>query len=119
MPYSPGTNTGHGHVWKRPDGVRARCGGPGMCRSCAGDKADMEKASERQSFSMDRHVELMEYAAKLEAALRDARAAIASLPEDALGMAGVTTGDFLFPQSHEWPIRDELLAKIDAALSKV
>ena len=53
----------------------------------------------------------------LRAALTDARAAIASLPEDALGMAGVSTGDFLNPQSHEWPIRDELLAKIDKALA--
>lgn len=33
----PGTNTGHGHVWPRPDGVRARCGGPGVCGTCALD----------------------------------------------------------------------------------
>lgn len=25
----------HGHVTPRPDGVRARCGGPGLCGSCA------------------------------------------------------------------------------------
>src|SRR5688500_10385336 len=30
----PGTNTGHGHVWPRPDGVQARCGGPGICPVC-------------------------------------------------------------------------------------
>ena len=35
-----GTNTGHGHVWERPDGLKARCGGPGMCRVCAADQAD-------------------------------------------------------------------------------
>lgn len=35
----PGTNTGHGHVWKRPDGVVARCGGPAMCKECALDEA--------------------------------------------------------------------------------
>jgi hypothetical protein len=34
----PGTNSGHGYVWKRPDGMIARCGGPGMCRECAKDK---------------------------------------------------------------------------------
>lgn len=34
-----GTNTGHGHVWARPDGVRMRCGGPRVCSVCASDKA--------------------------------------------------------------------------------
>lgn len=38
MPYNPGTNSGHGHVWKRPDGVRMRCGGPGLCAECARDQ---------------------------------------------------------------------------------
>lgn len=36
-----GTNTGHGHVWERPDGVRMRCGGPGMCAVCSADLARM------------------------------------------------------------------------------
>ena len=36
----PGTNTGHGHVWKRPDKAVARCGGPGLCKRCAADKAE-------------------------------------------------------------------------------
>lgn len=31
-------NTGHGHVWTRPDGVKARCGGPSMCRECQRDQ---------------------------------------------------------------------------------
>lgn len=35
----PGTNTGHGHVWERPDGMKARCGGPGMCSECSRDQA--------------------------------------------------------------------------------
>lgn len=30
-------NTGHGHVFPRPDGVKARCGGPGLCAECARD----------------------------------------------------------------------------------
>ena len=39
MSGGPGTNTGHGHVWPRPDGVKARCGGPKMCPECARDYA--------------------------------------------------------------------------------
>lgn len=31
------SNTGHGHVFPRPDGMRARCGGPGICKACALD----------------------------------------------------------------------------------
>jgi len=48
--------------------------------------------------------------AALIEALRDAREAIASLPDDALGIA----------RDHftVWPIRDELLSKIDAALAQ-
>ncbi|WP_208452989.1 hypothetical protein [Burkholderia gladioli] len=39
-PASPvGTNSGHGHVWARPDGMKARCGGPMMCKQCAIDAA--------------------------------------------------------------------------------
>ena len=34
-----GQNIGHGHVFPRPDGVRARCGGPAMCLACARDLA--------------------------------------------------------------------------------
>ena len=40
-------NTGHGHVFPRPDGVRARCGGPGMCAECSRDLA-RQHAGERQ-----------------------------------------------------------------------
>jgi hypothetical protein len=34
-----GRNVGHGHVFPRADGVRARCGGPFICRECARDAA--------------------------------------------------------------------------------
>lgn len=36
-----GTNAGHGHVWKRPDGMVARCGGPGMCKECSREAAQL------------------------------------------------------------------------------
>lgn len=38
FPYDGWENTGHGHVWPRPDGVKARCGGPGMCSACNNDE---------------------------------------------------------------------------------
>lgn len=40
--WAPGTNQGHGHLWERPDGVKARCGGPALCAKCAQDLADRE-----------------------------------------------------------------------------
>jgi hypothetical protein len=36
-------NSGHGHVWERPDGVNARCGGPGICAECSRDQAQLLK----------------------------------------------------------------------------
>lgn len=39
-PRGPGTNSGHGHVWQRPDGIKARCGGPALgCPICQMDDA--------------------------------------------------------------------------------
>lgn len=35
----PNTNSGHEHVWERPDGVKARCGGPTLCTECRDDAA--------------------------------------------------------------------------------
>ena len=37
-------NVGHGHVIPRPDGVRARCGGPRLCRECSQDMAKLAEA---------------------------------------------------------------------------
>ena len=34
-----GPNNGHGHVFLRRDGARARCGGPGYCAACNSDFA--------------------------------------------------------------------------------
>jgi hypothetical protein len=39
-------NTGHGHVQPRPDGVKARCGGPGMCAECRRERANLPMAPE-------------------------------------------------------------------------
>lgn len=33
-----GTNIGHGHAWERPDGLKAKCGGPTTCSACAADQ---------------------------------------------------------------------------------
>ncbi len=35
-------NTGHGHVYTRPDGVKMRCGGPGICSECSKDLARLQ-----------------------------------------------------------------------------
>ena len=37
MTTTPGINSGHGYVYPRPDGVKARCGGPAICPECAKD----------------------------------------------------------------------------------
>jgi hypothetical protein len=50
----PGTNTGHGHVWARPDGRKENCGGAGYCNYCAGDLWRLRGSflsSEAQSIS--------------------------------------------------------------------
>jgi hypothetical protein len=31
-------NSGHGYVYVRPDGLKAKCGGPGLCQECYNDK---------------------------------------------------------------------------------
>lgn len=35
-------NKGHGHVVPRPDGVKARCGGPAMCHVCQAERGTLE-----------------------------------------------------------------------------
>lgn len=42
-------NTGHGHVFPRPDGVKARCGGPGICMECSLE-ADQKKLEDLGAF---------------------------------------------------------------------
>lgn len=38
-PTARASNDGHGHVTPRPDGVRFRCGGPGLCPDCSREAA--------------------------------------------------------------------------------
>jgi hypothetical protein len=33
------TDCGHGWVYRAPGGVKARCGGPGLCSACNADLA--------------------------------------------------------------------------------
>lgn len=37
----------HGHVRPRPDGIRARCGGPGLCPHCQVEQGDLTKSHVR------------------------------------------------------------------------
>jgi len=46
-----GTNVGHGHVWARPDGSKARCGGPSICQACARDKAWTDAALNGEDYN--------------------------------------------------------------------
>jgi hypothetical protein len=34
---------GHGHVSPREDGIKARCGGPAMCKVCQQEQAEYER----------------------------------------------------------------------------
>lgn len=57
MGSGPGTNTGHGHVWPRPDGMKMRCGGKVLCPACAQDFARFgAEAATRPAFG-DQDVE--------------------------------------------------------------
>lgn len=47
------TNTGHGHVVPRPDGVKARCGGPGLCAVCSDEERRQRFASTALETSED------------------------------------------------------------------
>lgn len=38
---------GHGHVTPRPDGARARCGGPACCPACARELAEVTPDRQR------------------------------------------------------------------------
>lgn len=54
-PRLPGTNTGHGHAWPRPDGAVYRCGGTHGCVQCRVDAALVTElaAAERDWWEVD------------------------------------------------------------------
>ena len=45
-------NFGHGHVYPREDGVKARCGGPGICNECALDQAQKQSVEQLEKCSI-------------------------------------------------------------------
>lgn len=77
-----GTNSGHGHVWKRPDGVVARCGGPAMCDKCRRDKLEMDRESFVDTYSQAKPGEVMKLAAGID---------LAFLPEQSSGPRRIRT----------------------------
>jgi hypothetical protein len=42
------TDCGHGHVHKNANGIKARCGGPGLCKLCARDLAAMSASQDKK-----------------------------------------------------------------------
>lgn len=69
-----GKNEGHGHVYKRPDGVRARCGGPAMCSECAHDLAQKMADEAARADDRDARIRAEGFRAGAEA-MREAAAA--------------------------------------------
>lgn len=45
-------NIGHGHVFPRPDGVMARCGGPAICSECALNLVQKNRSNVEPADSM-------------------------------------------------------------------
>jgi hypothetical protein len=44
-----GRDRGHGHVFPRSDGIKARCGGPVFCAECRRDAEDKSRWERRFS----------------------------------------------------------------------
>ncbi|HHM6343031.1 TPA: hypothetical protein ACRMOT_001332 [Pseudomonas aeruginosa] len=47
-----GANVGHGHVFPRADGVKMRCGGPGLCSECTADASRARAALAQPSAAL-------------------------------------------------------------------
>ncbi|HCF1395728.1 TPA: hypothetical protein NH846_006165 [Pseudomonas aeruginosa] len=52
-PAQAGANVGHGHVFPRADGVKMRCGGPGLCPECSADASRARTALAQHSPASD------------------------------------------------------------------
>ncbi len=48
MSRNPNLCLGHGHVFPRPDGAKARCGGPALCADCRSDQAKADAGTYNQ-----------------------------------------------------------------------
>lgn len=66
----PGTNTGDGHVWPRPDGQQLRCGGPAHCLRCTVDAAMLSIATGSEAAESGAPGELASAFATLAAAAK-------------------------------------------------
>lgn len=69
----PGTNRGHGHVWTRPDGIRARCGGQALCLQCQRDLREWGGAYDMAEFTAREALELRSTVSRLEGELAEAK----------------------------------------------
>lgn len=83
---------GHGHVIPRPDGSRARCGGPRLCRKCAAEQDALQAAvtAERERDG-----------AALAAVYRERAQLLAFLAAAHPGRAWLSSSD---PNAPEWPV---------------
>lgn len=72
-------NSGHGHVFPRPDRARARCGGPRLCRQCAGDLARAQ--SEAPALEPERSPDADDLVSTVDAVAPDAET-----PAELLGL---------------------------------
>lgn len=54
-----GISPSHGHVRPRPDGMKARCGGPTVCKVCKAEKDTVDK-----QFSVQRYYGSLSRAAR-------------------------------------------------------
>ncbi len=61
-----GTNIGHGHVFKRPDGMVSRCGGPTMCKECALDLAQINARKQADAVKQIIDVETSSHGTALD-----------------------------------------------------
>lgn len=62
--------TNHGHVLPRPDGAKARCGGPALCAQCARE-LDSIKNMSKDMEAISRHVLAIHLLMVVEAAEAD------------------------------------------------
>ena len=83
----PGTNTGHGHVWPRPDGYRMRCGGPAMCAVC---REDAEAFPPPKGYASHPAIDATAISLRRGRLVAEAEAWISGRPADALDVDLIT-----------------------------